>query len=551
VSRLSGARAICGALEDAGAGVVFGLPGGQNVALFEALRRSSLRTIVPTSELAAGFAAAGFAAASGRPGVLTTIPGPGFAYALPAIAEARLDSLPLVVVAVAPREGGTALPLQAFDQAAVAAPLVKEVLSADVDGTAASVRRALALAVSGEPGPVLVHVSEQALEARDADEPAAITPESTVDAAVVADVAGRLAAAERVVVHVGGGAAGCAADVVALVERVGAVAISTTSGRGVVPEDHPRSLAIDAPGTGASALNALLDAADVVLALGVKYSHNGALGGALRIDPHHFVRVDASAAVLAAAYPADTAVEADVPAFVRALLAELPAEPGRRWPGDEHARLRPRLDRAARTRLEPGLRVTGAEAPRDFFAALRRALPRDGVLVTDSGLHQQLARAHFPVLAPRTLVVPTDLQSMGFGIPAALGVAAARPGAPVVALVGDGGLAVSGLELATAVRERLAPTVVVFSDRRFSLIRLQQLARFGQEFGVDVRPPDVEGLAAALGVGYIRLDADPEGRLRDAIATGEPVLAEVLVDEPRRGGRLRLLGRARRGGRRV
>jgi thiamine pyrophosphate-dependent acetolactate synthase large subunit-like protein len=540
VSRLSGARAICGVLEEAGVGIVFGLPGGQNVALFEALRRSSLRTIVSTSELAAGFAAAGFAAASGRPGVLTTIPGPGFAYALPALAEARLDSLPLVVVAVAPREGGIALPLQAFDQAAVAAPLAKAVLSADAEGAAASVRRALALAVAGEPGPVLVHVSEQALEARDADDVAAARPETTVD---VADVVARVAAAERIVVHVGAGAAD--ADVVALVERVGAVAISTTSGRGVVPEDHPRSLAVDAPGAGASALNELLDAADLVLALGVKYSHNGALGGALRIDPRRFVRVDASAEVLAAAYPADTAVQADVPAFVRALLDQLPAAPRPGWPDDELARLRPRLDRAARTRLEPGLRVAGAEKPSDFFAALRRALPRDGVLVTDSGLHQQLARTHFPVLAPRTLVVPTDLQSMGFGIPAALGAAAARPGTPVVALVGDGGLAVSGLELATATREGLPVTVVVFTDRRFTLIRLQQLARFGQEFGVDASPPDVERLAAAVGVRYVRLDADPERRLRDAIASAEPVLAEVQVDEPRRLGPLRLLGRAR------
>ena len=94
-------------------------------------------------------------------------------------------------------------------------------------------------------------------------------------------------------------------------------------------------------------------------------------------------------------------------------------------------------------------------------------------------------------------------------------------------------------------------TVVVFTDRRFSLIRLQQLARFGQEFGVDTRPPDVERLAAALDVRYLRLDADPEQRLRGAIATGEPVLAEVLVDEPRRLGPLRLLGRARGVRRRV
>ena len=399
VSRLSGARAICGALEEARSRRRLRASGGQNVAFSRRCGGPWLRTVVPTSEIAAGFAAAGFAAASGRPASSPRFPGPGFAYALPAIAEARLDSLPLVVVAVAPREGGIALPLQAFDQAAVAAPLVKEVLSADVEGAAASVRRALALAVSGEPGPVLVHVSERTLEARDADAPAAATVRTTADAAVVAGLAARLTAAERVVLHVGGGAADYAADVVALVERVGAVAISTTSGRGVVPEDHPRSLAVDAPGAGASALNELLDAADLVLALGVKYSHNGALGGALRIDPRRFVRVDASAAVLAAAYPANTAVEADIPTFVRALLDELPAGPAPGWPEDELARLRPRLDRAARTRLEPGLRVAGAEAPRDFFAALRVALARDGVLVTDSGLHQQLARTHFRVLA--------------------------------------------------------------------------------------------------------------------------------------------------------
>ena len=219
------------------------------------------------------------------------------------------------MLAVAPREGGIALPLQAFDQAAVAAPLVKEVLSADAEGAAASVRRALALAVSGEPGPFSCTSPSGPSRRETPASPRRRRPETTVDAAVVAGLAERLAAAERVVLHVGGGAADCAADVVALVERVGAVAISTTSGRGVVPEDHPRSLAVDAPGAGASALNELLDAADLVLALGVKYSHNGALGGALRIDPRRFVRVDASAAVLAAAYPADTAVEADIPTF--------------------------------------------------------------------------------------------------------------------------------------------------------------------------------------------------------------------------------------------
>ncbi len=110
----------------------------------------------------------------------------------------------------------------------------------------------------------------------------------------------------------------------------------------------------------------------------------------------------------------------------------------------------------------------------------------------DSGLHQMLARRHFRVLDPRTLLLPTDLQSMGFAIPASIGARLARPERPVVALLGDGGFAMSALELLTAVRERIPLTAIVFNDGRYGLIHRQQVAAYGQPHGTELRNPDIE-----------------------------------------------------------
>jgi acetolactate synthase-1/2/3 large subunit len=147
-ARLRGSDLVCAELAALGVRTVFALPGTQNVALFDALRRSSLRTVVPTSELTGAFMACGYARASGEPGVLFTIPGPGFTYALSGLAEARLDSIPLVHLTGTPATGpGDAFRLQAIDQAAMASPVTKGAVRVDaaVD-VAPAVRRAFRIA---------------------------------------------------------------------------------------------------------------------------------------------------------------------------------------------------------------------------------------------------------------------------------------------------------------------------------------------------------------------------------------------------------------------
>jgi acetolactate synthase-1/2/3 large subunit len=157
-------------------------------------------------------------------------------------------------------------------------------------------------------------------------------------------------------------------------------------------------------------------------------------------------------------------------------------------------------------------------------------MPRDAMLVLDSGLHQQLARRYHRVLAPRGLLAPSDFQSMGFGIPAAIGAALSSSRRSVVALVGDGGFVASGLDLATAARERVPITVIVFVDGALGLIRQQQIREFGHAHGTEVASLDLRAFAGAVGADYLAF-AGPEGAaaLRDAIASDRVTLVEIAV----------------------
>lgn len=536
-SVVTGAQAICDALADAGIEHVFGLPGTQNVPLFEALRTSRLRVVVATSELSAAMMANGYFRSSGRLAALVTIPGPGFAWAFTGLAEASLDSAALVHVVGTPATApGERFQLQAIDQATIAAPLVRAVHAIGcADDAGAAVRAACADAVSGEPGPVLVHVDRRALgeakaSARRSEEVGRTVPvdADTLDAALRA-----VASARRCVIFAGQGCSDESTRLRQVAEALGAPVATTASGRGVVPEDHPLSLGFAFAGNGAAVLNELIEASDLVLAIGCKFSHNGSRGFRLRIPPDKLVHVDASAAVLGANYPARVALRADAGDFLVALERTLAAsERPAGFGADELARLRERgRAESLRELVEPRVHGVPGATPAAFFAALREAMPRRSVLVTDSGLHQVLARHHFPVFCARGLMTPTNLQSMGFAIGAAVGACLAEAERPVVALVGDGGLAMSGLELLAAVRERVRLVVVVFVDAAYGLIRLQQYAASGRAFATDLPPFGIEALAQAVGARHVRLDGDAAAVLRDAIASDGVTIVEVALGD--------------------
>jgi acetolactate synthase-1/2/3 large subunit len=173
----------------------------------------------------------------------------------------------------------------------------------------------------------------------------------------------------------------------------------------------------------------------------------------------------------------------------------------------------------------------------NFFATLERAMGPDSCLVLDSGLHQMLARRHFRVQRPRGLILPADLQAMGYALPAAIGAKLAAPDRRVVALLGDGGFAISGLELSTAKREGVHLTVIVFNDGHFGLIRKQQLGAHGHVYGTQLRNPDFRRIAESVGADYTRLDQDAEASLSQAVRSKGVHVVEVRL---RDAGRRRL-----------
>lgn len=538
MSQPTGSDAIVAALETAGVNCVFGLPGTQNIDLFEAVRQRGLRCVVPTSELAAAMMANGYARAAGRPGVLVTIPGPGFAWGLAGIAEASLDSVPILHLTSAPATApGQRFQLQAIDQRAMAAPLVRGSWRIDAaDAAPTIIAQAYRQTTAAEPGPVLVEVAGEvwAQPAHPATPPARSTDDGDFEAASVAAVAARLAAAKHCLLLLGQGCNGCAGEATRLAERLHAAVVTTTSGRGAVAEDHPLSLGAELAGYGGDALNALLDTCDVVLAIGCKFSHNGSRGFRLQIAPDKLIHVDASAHVLGANYPASLTIRADATRFITAVLEQLDAT--HVADGFSDADLAPWRQRGlAELRdaagLEPHIHGTDTRDMAGFFTTLRKLLPRESHLVTDSGRHQDMARRHFRVYCPAGLITPANFQSMGFAIAAATGACLAQPDRTVVALLGDGGLAMAGLQLMTAVKLGLKLTVIVFTDGVYGAIRDQQLGRHGHTSGTRLPPIDCAALADAVGAHYMPLQGDIEAVLRETLAAPGVTLVEVALGD--------------------
>ena len=526
-------------LKKLGVRQVFGVPGGQNVPFFEALRRSDLKTVLTTHEAGAGFMANGYYRASGKLATLVTISGPGFTNAITALAEAREDSAALLYFVTAPSEGKQKFRLHALNQVSIIGSIVKQAFTIHkAEDAAAVVSEAFSLATTGEPGPVMVQVTENAMvgcvrDAKGAIErmpgpPAASKPNPQLIETVIT----QLQQSAGLVIYAGMGCQGAAEQLREFAELTGAPVIMTRSGRGILPMDHPLALTFEANETGADACNQILAAADLILVLGCKLSHNGTAGFRLHFPPDRTLHVDTSREVLGANYPVRVAICQDVAHFLSLVLNRRDAF------ANGHDRLRPqklellRGGTAQVTDVEPRLPTVPGEDAKWLFDTMRAALSRDTIVVTDSGLHQGLTFRYWQSYTPAGIVAPTDFQSMGFGIPAAIGAKLACPHREVVAIVGDGGFAMSAMELLTAIREKLGLTVFVFTDGALGQIRLQQLASYGASYATTLTNPDVATFARAIGADYARANADL-GAVLDLRPKSGLLIIEVPVRDSR------------------
>ena len=508
-----------------GVSVVFGIPGEHNLALCDAvLDEPGLTFVGCRHEQSVAFMANGYARASGRVAAALVISGPGVTNALTGLADAYADAIPMVLLASSPvrRLVGRGAFHEMRDQTGALASVTR--WNARVDEPAAipdALRRAFARAQDGRPGPTAVEfpvdVQSEATTAS-VVQPHASAP-CPADPTVVREAARVLHAAARPIVLVGGGAAraGCGSELVALVERLNAVCLSTALGKGVVPDEHPLHLGcmplLGDPGCD------LVASATSALVVGSGLDEVDTRGWTLPL-PADLVQIDTCAEVLGRSYPVRVGLIGDARVVVEQLTRELAAlEPATRpSPAPDIERLRGAL--RARLRDRPGWQIVDA---------MHQALGGDGIVTNDASIANAWVLAHLPRSRARSCFITRSFGALGFALPAAVGAKVAEPDRPVVAVVGDGGFLFTTDALATAVQYRLGVAVVIFNDGRFGSIGASQMSRFGRTVGVELAATDFVKLAESLGAAGRRVDTPDQLRrgLVEAFQRPGPTVFDV------------------------
>ena len=535
-----GADVVLRALEAEGVEVCFGMPGGAVLPLYDAIARgTTIRHVLVAHEQGAGHMAQGYARASGRVGVAFATSGPGATNLVTPIADARMDSTPLVCITGQVRQ--ELIGTQAFqecDITSVVSPLVKRAwLVREVDELAATVRAAVELARSGRPGPVLVDVPRDVQEAAVAAGVAPAVPSASpaVEPAEVAAIVAAIEASRRPVLYVGGGAQGAAPAVRALAEAARIPVVSTLMGKGAFPESH--QLFVGWPGMhGVKPANLAMHEADLLIACGARFDDR-VTGRLDRFAPEaRVVHIDVDPGEMGKIRRADLPVVGELDGVLRATLARgLPFTAAaartaewRRTIASWHERFPLRY-----REHEEG----AALRPQRVVELLAEAAARAGEVVytTGVGQHQMWAMQYLRCERPRSFVTSGGHGTMGFGLPAAIGAKAARPGAAVVCVDGDGSFQMTAQELVTSVRADLPVVVIILNNQRLGMVHQWQTLfheRRLSEVDLSHAMPDYEGLARSYGAlaATVASEAELAEGLAAAFAAERTFVLDVRVD---------------------
>lgn len=494
----NGAQILIDTLIDLGVTSVFGYPGGAVLDIYDELYRASdkIDHILTAHEQGAAHAADGYARVTGKTGVVLATSGPGATNLVTGIANAYLDSVPLIAIT-----GNVATPLlgrdsfQEVDIVGITQPIVKHsYLVRDVNRLEATLQEAFHLAATGRPGPVLIDIpksvqSENATDTTKEEDPLAENdgakgvqshPELLAEALKV------LESAKRPFLYFGGGilSSNAEAEAAALAERLAAPVGLSMMGLTVLPHTHPLNLGmVGMHGQYAAAI--AQSKADVILAAGVRFSDR-ATGDVHRYAAHAtVVHVDIDPAEIGKNVSPHIGLAGDTKEIFTALLDALPQQTHEEWLAEVEA------DKAVvRPEENPA-----AFVPRAIIRALADSLPQDTVIATDVGQHQIWVMQHYPFTAPRTLLTSGGLGTMGYGLGAAIGGSVALGGRRTVLFTSDGSFGMNLNELATAVSQNLPLVIVIlnngvlgmvrqwqglFYEKRFSQTTLQRKTNFAQ-----------------------------------------------------------------------
>jgi 5-guanidino-2-oxopentanoate decarboxylase len=490
---LSTGEALVGLLEAYGVDTIFGIPGVHNVEMYRALPRSKIKHVLVRHEQGAGFMADGYARATGKPGVCFTITGPGLLNILTPMGQAWSDSSNMLVIAsaldMADSAQGRGRLHEMIDQRAAAASVTNLHMRAytpkDVrDGLA----RAFANFSSQRPRPAYLEIPLDMLKVAAGDGwhtrplPRRALPQADQIAAVVA----RLNSAKRPIIILGGGALDCGRAALSIAEKLNAPVITTTAGKGAIPEDHRLCLGYR---MGRKPSVDFIRSADAILCAGSQLSETDFWQDNVVIDKN-LIRIDIDADSLAQPHTAEIAIQADAKATLEAI------EHGLKVHG---VQTRNAIAESERDYIRDVVSGTSQQIILKVLEVIRTNLPRETIVCSDMTQIAYVANEAFPVYEPHTWIHPVGFGTLGFSLPAGIGAKFGKPQVPVVAMIGDYGLQYTLNELGTAAEHKLPVIVLLWNNESLGAIH-DNMVTFGiQPNAVTLKNPDFQMLARAYG----------------------------------------------------
>ncbi len=534
---MDGGQALIRALENEGVDLLFGLPGGAILPVYDPLIDSSIRHVLVRHEQGAGHMASGYAHATGRPGVMMVTSGPGATNVVTALCDAHLDSVPLVcITGQVPLAAIGTDAFQECDTTGITMSVTKHnFLVTEAQDIPRVVKEAFHIATTGRPGPVLVDIPKDIV---DPGNPASATewsddiemdlpgydPDTGVDASDIAAAADMIRSAERPVLYVGGGILKArAAEVLRqLAELTGIHVVTTLMARGAFPDSHDLCLGMPGMHGNFTAVTAMQEA-DLLVALGARFDDRvtGRLDGFA--PDARVVHVDIDSAELGKVRRADVAIQGDCRVAVEALIADLQANGlGDADRGAWHSRISGWQERfpLAYEAWEPGQ----ALKPQYVIERLRDLSPDDTIVASGVGQHQMWASQYWRFDHPYTWINSGGLGTMGYSIPAAIGAKAGMPDRTVWAVDGDGCFQMTAQELVTATVEGFPIKVALLNNSYLGMVRQWQEMFYDERYSevfLSKDVPDYKMWAQSMGCEAMRVD-DPD-EIDDAITKANEI----------------------------
>ncbi len=510
--QITGAQSLIRSLEAAGVTDIFGIPGGAILPAYDPLMDSSIRHVLVRHEQGAGHAAQGYAAATGRVGVCMATSGPGATNLVTPLADAHMDSVPLV--AVTGQVGAAAIGTDAFQEAdirGITMPITKHnFLVTDPDEIPRVVAEAFHIAATGRPGPVLVDVAKSALQAATTfDWPAEIhlpgyRPVTKPHAKQIREATRLLLESRRPVLYVGGGTIRARAnrELLALAELTGIPVVTTLMARGAFPDSHAQHLGM--PGMhGTVAAVGALQRSDLIVSLGARFDDR-VTGNLDSFAPNALViHADIDPAEIGKNRHADVPIVGDVREVIADLVVALQAEAGNGHTGDYEAWVAWLSGMKQKYPLGYDAPDDGSLAPQYVIERLGKIAGPDAIYTAGVGQHQMWAAHFVEYEKPNTWINSGGLGTMGFAVPAAMGAKVGVPDSTVWAIDGDGCFQMTNQELATCAINDIPIKVAIINNESLGMVRQWQTLFYNERYSnTDLhskRIPDFVKLADAMG----------------------------------------------------